>query len=83
MYTGHFHKPTIILEAVALYDLWRWHAFSGLLGSHNDINVLKRSFIFSDLAEGRTPPVNTQLIVLTIQWDTTLLMAYIRSGQHL
>jgi hypothetical protein len=58
MYTGHFHKPTIILEAVASYDLWIWHAFFGLPGSHNDINVLKTSFIFSDLAEGRTPPIH-------------------------
>jgi hypothetical protein len=58
MYSGHFHEPTIILEAVASYDLWIWHAFFGLPGSHNDINVLERSFIFSDLAQGRTPPVN-------------------------
>jgi hypothetical protein len=58
MYSSHFHEPTIILEAVASYDLWIWHAFFGLPGSHNDINVLKMSFIFSDLAEGRTPPVN-------------------------
>jgi hypothetical protein len=32
--------------------------FFGLPRSHNDINVLERSFIFSDLAEGRTPPIN-------------------------
>jgi hypothetical protein len=58
MYSGHIHEPTIILEAVASYDLWIWHAFFGLPGSHNDINVLERSFIFSDLAQGRAPPVN-------------------------
>ncbi|XP_062152063.1 uncharacterized protein LOC133860489 [Alnus glutinosa] len=58
MYSGHCHEPTIILEAVASYDLWIWHAFFGLPGSHNDINVLERSFIFSDLAQGRAPPVN-------------------------
>ncbi|XP_076910633.1 uncharacterized protein LOC143568343 [Bidens hawaiensis] len=27
-------------------------------GSHNDINVLERSFIFTELAQGRAPPVN-------------------------
>ena len=32
-YRGHFKKPTIILEAVASYDLWIWHAFFGLSGS--------------------------------------------------
>jgi len=58
MYSGHYHEPTIILEAVTSYDLWIWHAFFGLPGSHNDINVLERSFIFSDLAQGRAPPVN-------------------------
>ena len=57
-YTGHTHKPTIILEAVASYDLWIWHAFFGMPGSHNDINVLDRSHLFSDLAEGYAPAVN-------------------------
>ena len=49
--------PTIILEIVVSYDLWKWHAFFGLPGSHNDINILERSFVFSEL-EGRAPPVN-------------------------
>ncbi|XP_028116649.1 uncharacterized protein LOC114314373 [Camellia sinensis] len=50
MYTGHAHEPTIILEAVASYDLWIWHAFFGLPGSNNDINVLERSSVFTELA---------------------------------
>ncbi|XP_028126817.1 uncharacterized protein LOC114323416 [Camellia sinensis] len=58
MYTSQIHEPTIILEAVASYDLWIWHAFFGLPGSHNDINVLDRSPIFAELAEGYGPPVN-------------------------
>ena len=58
MYVGHAHEPTIILEAVASYDLWIWHMFFGLPGSHNDINVLDRSPLFKDLAEGRAPSVN-------------------------
>ncbi|XP_028062903.1 uncharacterized protein LOC114266214 [Camellia sinensis] len=58
MYTGHIYEPAIILEAVASYDLWIWHAFFGLLGSHNDINVLERSFVFTKLAQGRAPAVN-------------------------
>jgi len=32
--------------------------FFWLPGSHNDINVLDRSFLFSDLVQGRAPPVN-------------------------
>ena len=57
-YTGHIREATTILEAMASYDLWIWHAFFGLLGSHNDINVLERSSIFAELAQGRAPQVN-------------------------
>ncbi|KAL0003206.1 hypothetical protein SO802_016987 [Lithocarpus litseifolius] len=57
-YCGHIHEPTIILEAVASYDLWIWHAFFGLPGSNNDINVLERSHVFNKLAEGRAPAVH-------------------------
>ncbi|KAJ0472765.1 putative harbinger transposase-derived protein [Helianthus annuus] len=39
-------------------DLWIWHAFFGLPGSYNDINVLERSSVFTELAQGRAPPVN-------------------------
>ncbi|KAJ0824976.1 putative harbinger transposase-derived protein [Helianthus annuus] len=58
MYIGHIREPTIILEAVASYDLWIWHAFFGMPGSLNDINVLERSSIFTELEQGRAPPVN-------------------------
>ena len=47
--------PTIILEAVASYDLWIWHAFFGCLGTLNDINVLDRSPVFQELYVGRSP----------------------------
>jgi len=42
IYRGHKGKPTLILEAVATQDLRIWHAYFGLPGSHNDINVLHR-----------------------------------------
>ncbi|XP_018474045.1 uncharacterized protein LOC108845314 [Raphanus sativus] len=51
-------KPTIVLEAVASQDLWILHAFFGLPGTLNDINVLDRSPVFSDIYEGRAPKVN-------------------------
>ena len=57
-YCGHIREPTIILEAIASYDLWIWHAFFGLPGSNNDINVLERSHVFNELAEGRAPAVH-------------------------
>jgi len=57
-YKGHMEEPTIILEAIASNCLWIWHAFFGMPGSHNDINVLHRSPLFAKLAEGRAPEVN-------------------------
>ncbi|XP_062206263.1 uncharacterized protein LOC133908286 [Phragmites australis] len=57
-YTGHVNAPTIILEAVASQDLWIWHAFFGMPGSLNDINVLHRSHLLDDLAAGQAPKVN-------------------------
>nr|XP_043616341.1 uncharacterized protein LOC122588291 [Erigeron canadensis] len=51
---GH---PTIMLEAVASYDLWIWHAYFGPAGSNNDINVLNESDLFYDLLEDRAPKV--------------------------
>lgn len=50
--------PTMILEAVASYDLWIWHAFFGIAGSNNDINVLDRSPIFDEFLEGRGPEIH-------------------------
>src|SRR4051812_3954943 len=57
-YTGHTRQPTIVLEAVASYDLWLWHAFFGMPGSNNDINVLNRSSLFNNVLAGRAPPAN-------------------------
>ena len=50
-YCSHICEPTIILEAVASYDLWIWHAFFGLPGSNNDINVLERSHVLNLLKD--------------------------------
>lgn len=51
-------KPTIVLEAVADFELWIWHAFFGLPGSRNDINVLDRSPLFKEYTHGHAPDVN-------------------------
>ena len=57
-YKGHYPKPTVILEASASYDCWFWHAFFGLPGSNNDLNVLYKSNIFEDLKKGFAPQCN-------------------------
>ncbi|GKD68606.1 ALP1-like protein [Tanacetum coccineum] len=53
----HGSNPFISLEAVASQDLWIWHAFSGVAGSNNDINVLYQSPLFKDLKTGRAPEI--------------------------
>ena len=45
----------MILEAVALHDLWIWHAYFGLPGLHNDINVLDTLPLFSNLLNNKAP----------------------------
>ncbi|GJS75779.1 ALP1-like protein [Tanacetum coccineum] len=37
--------------------LWIWHAFFGVAGSNNDINVLYQSSLFKDLKTGRAPGI--------------------------
>jgi hypothetical protein len=58
MFTENVHEPTIILEAVVDKDLWIWHAFFGMPGSHNDINILRQSSLFARLSEGQASKVN-------------------------
>ena len=40
--------PTMILKAVADHRLWIWHAYFGVAGSNNGINVLNSSNLFAD-----------------------------------
>ncbi|XP_071726731.1 uncharacterized protein [Rutidosis leptorrhynchoides] len=47
-----------MLEEVASYDLWIWHAYFGPAGSNNDINVLNQSDLFKELLEDRAPLCN-------------------------
>ncbi|KAH9456062.1 hypothetical protein Pst134EB_033427 [Puccinia striiformis f. sp. tritici] len=54
-FQGKEKKATIILEAVVSQDLWFWHSFFGLPGSHNDINVLDVSPLFTNLLNGVAP----------------------------
>ncbi|GJW84694.1 putative ribonuclease H-like domain-containing protein, partial [Tanacetum coccineum] len=80
---GDKKYPTIMLEAVASQDLWIWHAFYGMAGANNDINVLDNSPLFDD-------PINdfrhcgskyvgkrSSVTLMGITW----LMEFTRSGQ--
>jgi hypothetical protein len=65
--------PTMILEAVATKDLRIWHAFFGVAGSNNDINVLNKSPLFIQKLRGEAPRV--QYVVNGKQYDIGYYLA--------
>ncbi|XP_035814910.1 uncharacterized protein [Zea mays] len=75
MFTGRGKHPTMILEAIASYDLWIWHAYFGLPGSCNDINVPHRSNLFQRHLSGDTPPVS-----FTVNGHTYNMGYYLADG---
>ncbi|KAI5320900.1 hypothetical protein L3X38_040608 [Prunus dulcis] len=54
-------QKSIILEAVASFDTWVWHAFFGVAGSQNDLNVLGQSPVFNDVLRGQGPNITYQV----------------------
>ncbi|GJR60765.1 ALP1-like protein [Tanacetum coccineum] len=61
-------EPFILLEAVASQDLWIWHAFFGVAGSNNDVNVLRQSHVLNDLKVGKAPEVPFVANDVTYKW---------------
>ena len=53
--------PSFVLEAVASYDLWIWHAVFGIPGSNNDVNILNKSPISQQLVDGTFPKVTFEV----------------------
>jgi hypothetical protein len=60
-----------MLEVVASHDLWIWHAFFGVAGSNNDINVLNQSPLFTEVLQGRAPEVHFTVKELSTTWGIT------------
>ncbi|XP_021991983.1 uncharacterized protein LOC110888783 [Helianthus annuus] len=52
---GDIGKPSLILQAVASYDLWIWNAYFGQQGSHNDINVFESLPVLEEIINGLAP----------------------------
>ncbi|XP_071686956.1 uncharacterized protein [Rutidosis leptorrhynchoides] len=75
--SGHQKHPTIVLEAVASYDTWIWHAFFGTAGANNDVNVLNQSSLFDDIKNGTAPfaPFTVNADGIYPDW-ATLIKAY-------
>ncbi|CAL9011683.1 unnamed protein product [Prunus brigantina] len=60
-YDEYFGQKSIILEAVAGFDTWVWHAFFGVAGSQNDLNVLGQSPVFNDVLRGEAPKITYEI----------------------
>nr|GEW72622.1 protein ALP1-like [Tanacetum cinerariifolium] len=56
-----------MLEAVASYDLWIWHAFFGVAGANNDLTVLSHSPLFDDLLDDIAPVVLFEVNKVTFE----------------
>lgn len=54
-FQGRCGKPTVVLEAIASYDLHIWHAFIGMPGASNDINVLDASTLIPEYLDECAP----------------------------
>ncbi|CAL2244598.1 unnamed protein product [Prunus armeniaca] len=54
-------QKSIILEAVASFDTWVWHAFFGVAGSQNDLNVLGQSPVFNEVLRGEAPKITYEV----------------------
>jgi hypothetical protein len=61
LYKGHTAECSVILEAVVHQDLWILHAFIGMTGTHNDINMLQCSPMFVRLTKGQAHVVNFEI----------------------
>ncbi|VVA30196.1 PREDICTED: putative nuclease HARBI1, partial [Prunus dulcis] len=54
-------QKIIILETVAGFDTWVWHAFFGVAGSQNDLNMLGQSRVFNDVLRGEGLNITYQI----------------------
>jgi hypothetical protein len=60
-------EATVILKAVVSEDLLFWHCFFGVPGSHNNINVLNFSPLFTNLLNGISPKCE---YTINVNWYT-------------
>ncbi|CAL2274415.1 unnamed protein product [Prunus armeniaca] len=60
-YANRKCQKSIILEVVAGFDTWVWHAFFGVARSQNYLNMLGQSPIFNDVLRGQGPNITYQV----------------------
>jgi hypothetical protein len=80
-----FWNQWLYMNQLLFWNQWLYMIFGYstlflvYLGSHNDINVLEMSFIFSDLAQERAPPINYIVNGYNYNMRYYLALAYIHS----
>jgi len=72
-----------MLEAVASHDLQIWHAYFGVVGSNNDVNVFNQSDVFNEDLQGQPPKVHFIINGTTYNMGYYLAMVFIHNGLHL
>ncbi|VVA41610.1 PREDICTED: putative nuclease HARBI1, partial [Prunus dulcis] len=67
-YENRKGQTSIILEAITGFDIWVWHAFFGVAGSQNDLNVLGQSPVFNNVLRGeaRISPMKSTISSTTM-----------------
>ncbi|CAL2232605.1 unnamed protein product [Prunus armeniaca] len=60
-FPGMIGQKSIILEAIADFDTWVWHAFFEVARSQNDLNVLGQSPVFNDVLRGEAPNITYEV----------------------
>jgi hypothetical protein len=83
IYKGQKGYCSVMLKAVADYDLWIRHSLFRMAGLHNYIDVLKWSLVFARLVEGHAQPCNYEINGHNIPKGTTWPMVSIQGGRHL
>ncbi|CAL2239258.1 unnamed protein product [Prunus armeniaca] len=48
-------------RCILSFDTWVWHAFFGVAGSQNNLNVLGQSPVFNDVLRGQAPQITYEI----------------------
>ncbi|GKG42550.1 ALP1-like protein, partial [Tanacetum coccineum] len=72
-FKGQYVRRDHGLNSFILLEVVAWHAFFGVAGSNNDINVLYQSPLFNDLKIGRASAIPFVAHDVTYSWGCYLV----------
>nr|GEU80634.1 reverse transcriptase domain-containing protein [Tanacetum cinerariifolium] len=73
---------TIMIEVVADQQLWFWHAYFGVPGENNDLNVLNGSPLFDDLLVDKAPEAPFQRLVSIARDQKTMKFKRVQESKR-